>query len=217
MKVLLVDDHPLVQDGVKLMLERHYAPLTMHSAYDYSQALKLVESNIDLDLVLFDLGLPDMCCFDGLRHLVSCLESIPVVVLSASEDPKDMREALAIGANGYIPKSFSNDAIANAIQMVLTGARYIPFAALDTGDILQDQATTSWCVTKSIDQPKLSKRQIEVLGLVIKGKTNKEIGRTLFISDTTARAHITAILKALKVTNRTQACYVAAQLGLGPH
>jgi len=216
MEVLLVDDHPLIQDGIKLILERHYAPVIMHSAYDYSQALELIESNTDFDLVLFDLRLPDVQCFEGLRHILSYLENTPVIVLSASEDPKDMREALAIGAHGYIPKSSSNDAIASAIQLALTGARYIPFAALDTGNTTQDQTTTGRHSAENIGQSKLSKRQIEVLGLVIKGKTNKEIGRTLFISDTTARAHITAIFKALKVTNRTQACYVATQLGLWP-
>lgn len=219
MKVLLVDDHPLVQDAIKLILERHYDDVTIKSAYDYGQALNIIGSESGFDLATFDLGLPDVHSFDGLRRIVRSLDSTPVIVLSSSEDPVDMRAAFSSGAKGYIPKSASNDVISSAIQMVLAGEKYVPSALLDSGDnsASQYQKITSDYKPDHVGEINLSKRQIEVLELVIKGKTNKEIGRQLSISATTARAHISAIFKELNVSNRTQACYMAAQIGLWPN
>jgi DNA-binding NarL/FixJ family response regulator len=220
MKVLLIDDHLLVENGVRTILERHYSPVTVKSAYDYGQALEVVETDTDFDLVLYDLESADVQRLKGLRLMIRCLGSIPVVVLSASEDPTGMREVLAVGAQGYIPKSASNEVVAGAIRVVLAGAKFVPFAALDLSHSTPAEnnaggdTATGRRAAESRQRARLSERQIQVLRLMITGKTNKEIGRTLSISETTARAHMTAIFKTLNVTNRTQACYVAAQLGL---
>ncbi|MHB8744951.1 MAG: response regulator transcription factor [Gammaproteobacteria bacterium] len=222
MKIILIDDHPLIQDGIKLILERHFSPITLVSAFDYGQAMEILKTNFDFDLVIFDLGLPDIQSFVGLSRIHTDLKNTPIIVLSGSEDPMDMRQAFAVGAKGYVQKSASNDVIASAIQIVLSGSEYVPVAALsgfespNPAKIKKYQKTSGNGAAIDYAQIKLSKRQTEVLRLVIKGKTNKEIGRTLSISDTTARTHITAIFKALKVSNRTEACYAAAQMGLWP-
>lgn len=218
MKVLLVDDHPLVQDAIKLILDRHYDGVIINNAYDYAQAINIVNSESDFDLVMFDLGLPDLHGFDGLRRIVRVLDTTPLIVLSASEDAVDVQAALSAGAKGYISKSASNEVIAGAIKVVLAGEKYVPFSVLDSGNnnVGQYHKSMEEHKSESIGEINLSNRQTEVLRLVIKGKTNKEIGRHLSISATTARAHISAIFKELNVTNRTQACYVAAQIGLWP-
>jgi two-component system, NarL family, nitrate/nitrite response regulator NarL len=222
MKIILVDDHPLIQDGIKLILERHYSSVTLVSAYDYAQAMKIFETNTDFDLVIYDLGLPDIQSFEGLSQIHSILKNIPIIVLSGSESPMDMRLAMAAGAKGYVQKSASNDVIASAIQCVLSGIEYVPNAASDSVspagavNIKQYHKASRNNGKEDSAQSSLSKRQIEVLQLVIMGKTNKEIGRTLSISDATARTHVTAIFKALKVCNRTEACYAAVQRGLWP-
>lgn len=223
MKVLFVEDHPLVQDAIRRLLERYYSPLTFVSAYNYQQASELVHTDSAYDLALFDLGLPDVQCFEGLTRICAALKTTPIVVLSGSEDPYDMRRALALGAKGYIPKSAPNEVIARALKVVLSGSDYIPRAALDEHHYAPLSTTGAANAYADAYAPgvatriKLSSRQSEVLQLVITGKTNKEIGRTLNISDTTARTHVTAIFKALNVSNRTEACYAAARLGLWPN
>ena len=222
MKIFLVDDHPLIQDGIKLILERHYSAVTLMSAFDYSQAMEIFKTNSDFDLVIYDLGLPDIQSFEGLSQIYFILKNTPIIVLSGSDNPMDMRLALAAGAKGYVQKSASNDVIASAIQCVLSGIEYVPDAALDSMNparavnIKQYHKTSMKNCKDDSAQSRMSKRQIEVLQLVIMGKTNKEIGRTLSISDATARTHVTAIFKALKVCNRTEACYAAVQRGLWP-
>lgn len=222
MKVLLIDDHLLEESGVRTILERYYSPVTITNACDCQHALEIIRSDRRFELILYKLGSANARHYQGLRHMINHLGKIPVVVLLASENPTVMREILALGVQGCISRSVSNDVMACAIRMVLAGEKYVPFVALG----LPDQAPESHEFPEDDDPSakpgslqagrriKLSARQIQVLRLVIEGKTNKEIGRILGISETTARAHITAIFRALDVSNRTQACYVAAQLGL---
>lgn len=222
MKVMLIDDHLLEESGVRTILERYYSPVTIVSACDCHHALELIQSDRRIDLILYNLGSADIKAYQGLRHLIGRLENIPVVVLLVSENPTVMREILALGVQGCIARTVSNDVMACAIRMVLAGDKYVPFAALSLPDQVpeshefpeRESPPTSLRALRARQRIKLSTRQIQVLRLVIEGKTNKEIGRMLGISETTARAHITAIFKALDVSNRTQACYVAAQLGL---
>ena len=204
------------------MLERHYSPITLVSAFDYGQAIEILKTDYDFDLVIFGLGLPDIQSFEGLSRIHADLKNTPIIVLSGSEDPMDMRLAFIAGVKGYVQKSASNDEIASAIQIVLSGSKYVPIAALSgfessiPAQIKPYQKVSENSAAVDYAPIKLSKRQTEVLNLVVKGKTNKEIGRALSISDTTARTHVTAIFKALRVSNRTQACYTAAQMGLWP-
>lgn len=217
MKILLVDDHALVREGVKFVLERYNAATDVLEANDCAVALDLAAQHPDIDLVLLDLSLPGMTGFEGLCCLQERLPNIPIVVLSASEDPAHIRQALARGARGYIPKTCTNEVMLSALQVVLSGGEYVPRAALgltsvDNGASLGPRAE----LANQAAGHGLTQRQIGVLKLVIQGKTNKEIARQLAIAETTVRAHVTAIFKALNVTNRTQAGYVATRLGLWP-
>ena len=214
MKVLLVDDHALVREGIKLVLERYSAAVRVLEANDCGVALDLAAKHPDIDLVLLDLSLPGMSGFEGLRCLRERLPDIPIVVLSASEDPVHMRQALADGAKGFIPKSCTNEVMLSALHVVLSGGEYVPRAALGSMPGEGGADISPRAVKENAHG--LTQRQIGVLKLVIQGKTNKEIARQLSISETTVRAHVTAIFKALNVTNRTQAGYVATRLGLWP-
>src|SRR5688572_23983536 len=126
MKILLIEDHPLLRQGTKLVLERLDAQATLVDAPDARTALKLTDGNEDWDLVMLDLGLPDNDGLALLRTLRSRLPSVAIVVLSASEQPALIHEALNAGAFGYVPKSSSNETLYNALRLVLAGTPYVP-------------------------------------------------------------------------------------------
>jgi DNA-binding NarL/FixJ family response regulator len=139
--------------------------------------------------------------------------AVPVVVLSASEDPADMTRAIDSGAMGFIPKSQSSQVMIGALRLVLAGGVYLPpeairRAAPGSPSTAQPSRPTSW---RDIG---LTERQAEVLALLVQGKPNKLICRDLDLAEGTVKIHITAILKALKVTNRTQAVIEVSRLGL---
>ena len=210
MKVLLIDDHSLFRDGMQLVLNNLDENIQMLSASSYEDALPLMQANIDLDLVLLDLGLPGLSDIEALKAVRKDLPSTPVVVLSSNDDGGKVNEILNLGAQGYIPKSTSSDVLIQSLKLVLSGGVYIPPEILSqTGDESNNPAVIQ---ANEADIP-LTPRQHEVLVKMIHGNSNKEIGRLLDMAESTVRVHIAAILKALNVSNRTRAAHIAVQRG----
>ena len=137
---------------------------------------------------------------------------LPVIILSSSEDPRDVRRALASGALGYIPKSAPPRTILAALQFVLAGNVYVP--TLLVNETAPASAEASGRGAPNGAGPSLTARQIDVLRLVCDGQSNKEIARTLGLSDKTVKAHVTAIFKSLNVVNRMQAAAAARHAAL---
>ena len=156
---------------------------------------------------MLDLMMPGMAGMTAIREFGKRRADVPVIVLSSSEDPDDVRHALAAGALGYVPKSASPQTLVSALRFVLLGNIYVPPFILDQVSNLADE--TAAAGTGAALAPRLTDRQVEVLRLVCQGYSNKEIGRLLGLSDKTVKTHITAIFKALNVSNRTQAASVA--------
>lgn len=206
MKVLIADDHPLVRDGMRHALARISRDVIVLDAPDYPVALKIIDNEEGLDLVLVDLVMPGIENFKGLHRLVERVGNIPVVVLTACEDRNDIRRALQCDVRGYIPKSSSSAVLLAALKLVLSGGAYVPPHLLE-GDLTQQ-------VTGQADASVLTRRQREVIALLSMGKSNKEISNELGLSTGTVRSHLEAIFKSLDVSNRTQACHVARELGL---
>jgi DNA-binding NarL/FixJ family response regulator len=208
MKVLLADDHALFREGVRLVLESLVEdPLDVVEACDFIQALAVIRAGADVDVGLVDLNMPGMDGFSGIEALKRAAPDLHLVVVSASEDPKDVRRALDCGAHGYITKSSSSAAMLNGIRSVLSGETFIspglevpliPSAIADTETVKQS----------------LTPRQRDVLAMLRQGKSNKEIARDLDLAEITVKLHVTAILRALGVENRTQAAIFAAKMGL---
>jgi two-component system nitrate/nitrite response regulator NarL len=212
LKLLIVDDHPLFREGLAALLRQAGPETTVVLAGDSAQGLSLAEAHPDLDAVILDLKLPGSDGLSAILEFGKRRPKLPVIILSSSEDPRDVRRARAYGAVGYIPKSEPPRTILAALQFVLAGNVYVP-------TFMINEAASTSAEGARHGRPEgagasLTARQIDVLRLVCEGRSNKEIARMLGLSDNTVKAHITAIFKALNVVNRMQACAAAKQAAL---
>ncbi|HEX2827644.1 MAG TPA: response regulator transcription factor [Burkholderiales bacterium] len=205
MKLLVVDDHALVREGVKHVLLSMEDGVQVLEAGSAEEALRVVEDHADLDLVLLDVGLPGMNGFELLQVLRERGPAPRVAMLSASDDKSGVMTALQGGAAGFIPKAFSRDLMIQAVRFVLAGGIYVPPQAIGV-----DPAPAT---PDSARHLKLTDRQMQVLGLLARGKSNKAIASALSISEPTVKAHVTEVLRVLKVTNRAEAAIAARRLG----
>jgi DNA-binding NarL/FixJ family response regulator len=211
MKVLLVDDHVLIRDALRGVLRELTEETTVLEASDYRQATRLIEAHPDLHLILLDLNLPDRNGFTVLADLRKRYAMISVVVLSAFHDRENVVKALDLGALGFIPKSASRDVMVNALRLVFAGGIYIPPEALGRAESKERQPVPGRPVSPA--DLGFTERQMEVLALMMQGKSNKAISRILDVAEPTVKHHVTAILKALKVANRTEAVIAVGSLG----
>lgn len=202
MRILLCEDHALFREGLELVLRQLDEDVELEGVGDAEAALEQVADD-DLDLVLLDIGLPGMDGFEALARLRSEHPSVPVVVLSASERPEDVRRALEGGAAGFIPKSTRGSVLRGALNLVLAGGIYTPPLMLDAAPAAPRPAASD-----------LTPRQLEILRLLARGLTNKEICGVLGIVEGTVKSHVVRIYEALDVTNRTEAAMRLHELGL---
>jgi len=211
MKALIADDHNLIREGIKLILNRLMDSVDILEADNFDDAHRIVVANTDLDLIVMDLFMPGMTGPQGVSIVRNSAPVVPVIVLSMSENPEHMRDALKFGANGYIPKTSKNSILTNAINLVLEGGIYIPPEMLG---VITNRDNCDTAADNNSRKPVLTGRQMEVLNLIAKGKTNKDIARLLDISDTTVKSHTTTIFRQLGADNRTQAVHYALQFKL---
>jgi two-component system nitrate/nitrite response regulator NarL len=211
MKLLVVDDHPVLRGGLCALLQQLANDVIVLEAANAEDGLGLVVQNQDLDIVLLDISMPGMNGFAAITEFGRLRPELPVVVLSSSENPKDVREALAQGALGYIPKSANQQTLLAAVRLVMNGDLYIPPVILDGADTVR---LTHFRSSESEEKRLLTDRQVSVLRAMSEGRSNKEIAFTLALSEKTVKAHVTAIFKILDVVNRTQAASIARKRGL---
>lgn len=210
MKLLIVDDHAVVREGVAALLRQAGADTEVLQACDGAEGVRLAEAHPDLDAVFLDLQMPGADGMSAVPEFGRRRPELPVIVLSSSEDPEDVRHALALGALGYVPKSALPQTLLSALRLVLGGDIYVPPLMLAAAAAAAPSASAGDPGRHS----ELTERQMDVLRLLSRGLSNKEIGRALSLSDKTVKAHITAIFKALNVVNRTQAASAAQQAAL---
>ena len=211
MKVLIVDDHALIREALRAVLKQLKREAVIFDASNGRQAMHIVEEHPDISLILLDINLPDRDGFSVLRELRDRYATIAIIILSSSNDQDTVKRAFKLGALGFIPKTTEREVMLNAIKLVFSGGIYIP------SEILEE--TTSPRLTNKLatrDSPKglgLTDRQIEVLALLMKGKSNKIIAKTLNMAVPTVKNHITAVLKALNVMSRTEAVIKVGKMG----
>ena len=212
MKLLIVDDHPVVREGLLAVLGQMESVSGILTASDVDEALEAIGAHLDLDAVLVDLSMPGIDGFSGIAAFGKLRPELPVIVISSSENPADVRRSLRAGALGYIPKSTPARAMMSAVQFVLEGNVYVPPAVFIGGESADAPETLAANVPETPSQ--LTPRQLDVLRLMCDGRANKEIATALDLSDKTVKAHVTTIFKTLGVVNRTQASNAARRFGL---
>jgi len=214
MKILVIEDHPLVRDGMRYTLEALQGGVEVLEAGNADEAFQVAARHPDLELLVIDLGLPGMSGLAVLEELRNRNCSAPAVVISASCERNDVISALNAGAMGFIPKLASKELMLQAIRLVQAGGIYIPPHALAEFDGPGLALSQGYSGPKSLQQLGLSERQRQVLALVAQGKPNKVIASDLNIAEPTVKAHITEVLRALQVSNRSQAMIVARRFGI---
>ena len=210
-RVLIVDDHPLYRLALKGAVAQACADGELIEADSVAGLFDALERHPRMDLVLLDLNLPDAHGFNALAHLRGSLPELPVIVVSAADDPRTIGQALAFGAQGFVSKSADAATIGRSVQAVLRGEVVAPTGLGSDGD--HSAAAAALEVAQRLAQ--LTPQQFRVLGMLCAGRLNKQIAEDLRITEATVKAHITVILRKLGAANRTQAVALAGRLAYG--
>jgi len=269
---LVVDDHPLIRDAVRMTLESLGPGDRIDMADSFAEARRMLESGGEWDFALLDLSLPDCEGFEGLSAFRELRPTLPTIVLSGRTDRETILRCIDLGAAGYIPKTSQSDVISDALRLVASGHVYLPREALDRSPPLPARAgpSAAWSApvagepggaarvfaagvgtarvssaagspggepgwpagTRAAAPPRpaeavaqasapvdprklgLTERQCDVLRLILRGLPNKLICRQLDLAEGTVKVHVSAVLRALGVRNRTQAVIAASRMGL---
>jgi DNA-binding NarL/FixJ family response regulator len=209
MRILIVDDHPVMREGVRVSLRDLDATLAFVDAADLAEAVQAARAHPPVDLVLFDLALPGVSSIEALRRFRESVDPCPpVVVFSATGDPEVVEAALEAGAMGYIPKTSTPAVLAQALRLVLANGIYVPPTVLR-----RHAPRPSVAPLRRLSDLGLTPRQQQVCALMVKGRTVKQIARELEISAATVKAHLQPILRALGAMSRTEAIVALHRLG----
>lgn len=211
MRVLIADDHPLYRDALEHVVSDIYPGADITSCASQDEVLAVVEGDDSFDLILLDLKLPGATGFTCLSLVRQRTPVTPVVIVSAVEDAKTTREAMEFGATGYLAKSSTKATMRNALQLVMSGGLFMPAAAV-SGNWLRRRSSPRQGQNQDPGHAALTERQQTVLELMADGKSNKEIANDLSITEITVKAHVSAILRKLGVSNRVQAAMLAKDI-----
>ncbi len=209
MRILLVDDHALFRDGVALLLKELDPAVQVLHAANLGEALAALGGGTDIDLILLDLILPGAHGFQALEAIRERHPGVPLVMLSSQEDQVTVLRSIQLGAMGFVPKSASSQQMFDALRTVLAHGIYVPplsLAGIALAVPVQPRTSPA--------ELGLTQRQTQVLRLILEGKPMKLIARELGLSPNTAKTHVSAVLRALCVTTRTQAIVAASRMGL---
>ncbi len=209
LKLLVVEDHALVREGMVRLLGQLEDEVTIVEAADGDAALAALDKEEDFDLVLMDLAMPNMDGFSALDIVRRRYPAIPVAVISAYDDLPTITRVINNGASGFIPKAYSGEAMLAALRDILDGQIFRPSGTSQAKlDSVQTRPSVSGTVKPS--EIGLTDRQAQVLALMIRGLSNREIAKQLDLSEGTVKIHATAIFKSLGVSSRAEAMVASA-------
>jgi DNA-binding NarL/FixJ family response regulator len=223
MKVLLVDDHPLILSALQTIIGGLGDDVNVHTGASAREARETLQADPDFDLVLLDLQLGDADGFELLSELREAYPALPVVVVSASDRASDVIRSIDMGAMGFVPKRATNETLFEALRLVMSGGIYVPPMSLGSepreqlrqgGDTVPDvmRHVGDYQQAPTLEALGLTARQHDVLLLLLQGKPNKHIARELNLSVETIKDHVAAVLRALGVSSRTQAVLAVSQM-----
>lgn len=216
LKLLVVEDHALVREGMVRLLAQIAPQVSVSEAANFEAALNQLDDDGEYDLVLLDLAMPGIDGFAGLDVLRRRYPAMPVVVVSAYDDMPTVNRVIGLGASGFIPKAYSGEALLSAVRSVLDGNIFRP-SGQQSGPALEDNELQEAHRFPNSIKPAdigLTDRQAQVLALMVRGHTNREIAEQLSLSEGTVKIHATAIFRTLDVSSRTQALVAVARYGI---
>lgn len=218
MRILIADDHQLIVEGARLKLAE-LGPGTEFTVALNAAALRhALHHESPPALALIDLSMPGVHGREHLSEVIAAWPGVPVIVLSGAESPALIRELLALGVQGFIPKAYSADVMLSAVRLVLSGGVYIPPMMLQTDEPPTPSSPSAGAESDAARLEErlhrlLTERQLDVLRLLSKGKPNKVIAADLGISEGTVKIHLAAIFRALNVRNRVEAVVASRRIG----
>jgi DNA-binding NarL/FixJ family response regulator len=208
-RLVIADDHPLFRGALREAVAGLFDRVDIAEAGSFDEVTKLLEGAGDVDLILLDLAMPGVRGFSGLMYLRAQYPSVPIVVVSANDDPTVIRRCMEFGGAGFIPKRLGIDVIRTAIMRVLEGGVWTP-PDVDLGSGTDGESADLLARLAS-----LTPQQVRVLMMLSGGLLNKQIAYELGVSEATVKAHVSAILQKLNVESRTQAVITASKIELG--
>jgi len=208
-RFLIVDDHPLFREALESAVRLANPDAEILQATSIDSALDVIEAWPDIDLALLDLSLPGATGLTGVVRIRTARPKLPVIVVSGHEDPKIIREALALGISGYIPKSTSKQELAKGISDVLAGMIFVPEHLLPQGVAAEPDAEVQQILARLRD---LTPQQLRVLEMIREGLQNKQIAFELKVAETTVKAHVSEVLRKLNVFSRTRAVILLSKI-----
>ncbi|MBP1531905.1 MAG: response regulator transcription factor [Alphaproteobacteria bacterium] len=222
MKFLIADDHELFLQGLEFVLHKEFPQAEIVLASSYTSVFEVLEKQNDFDLILTDLAMPGANWFEAISKIHSICVETPVIIISAVFDKEILQKTFDLGVAGYVSKSFPNNLIISAINLVLAGGMYIPPDILQMSKSISSETVHE--LIKDLDENKndvknarnygVTPRQREVLCCMAEGMSNKQIAYKLGLSEGTVKVHVTLLMRALDVNNRTSAVLKAGELGL---
>jgi DNA-binding NarL/FixJ family response regulator len=208
-RLVIADDHPLFRGALREAVSGLYPRIEIAEAGNLEEVGQILDQNGDVDLILLDLTMPGVRGFSGLMYLRAQYASVPVVIVSANDEPAVIRRCMDFGASGFIPKTLGVDVMRDAIAIVLKGGIWTPpDVDLSTAIDVETTALLARLAT-------LTPQQVRVLMMLSEGLLNKQIAYELSVSEATVKAHVSAILQKLGVESRTQAVIAAAKIEVG--
>ncbi|SEP39480.1 DNA-binding response regulator, NarL/FixJ family, contains REC and HTH domains [Methylobacterium sp. UNC300MFChir4.1] len=207
MNIIVVDDHPLFRDALRSMFRVGLPSARIEEAGSIEAAKRVLADRPGMDLIVLDLTMDDVKGFEGLMALRICFPRIPILVCSALDEPRIIREAIRLGAAGFVPKSAGKSVYMEALDQILAGAIYMPdsVASCSKANISEPIPAAALIAT-------LTPAQMNVLTMIKRGKINKQIAYDLGIGDSMVKAHVSEIMRKLGVQNRTQVALCATAL-----
>ena len=199
-RVLIVDDHPVVRAGLASLLRRQAGLKLAGAAHSGEEAIEMLKRS-SVDVLLIDLRMPSISGIDLLNFMKTSDEQVKAIILSSYECEEEIYQAVKAGARGYLSKNATREEIVAAIEEVIGGGTYFP------------ERIVQW-IEERESRSSLSSREIEILEMVSKGLTNKEIANALHISHFTVRNHLNHITAKLQVADRTEAATIALRQGI---
>jgi two-component system, NarL family, nitrate/nitrite response regulator NarL len=213
-RIILADDHSLMRDILRQYLDLMAADIDIVEADNLPGVLIHCSDKTPPDLILLDLQMPGMNGPASVGEVRKAFPAAPIVVVSGLTQAPVIREAIQAGANGYIPKTTCGKSLVTALKLVLAGETYLPLNLLNESSA-PPTATTPTGASGDAGNvfAKLTEREADVLRLLIAGRTNKEIGRTLSLQEVTVKVHLRNVYRKIKAANRAAAVRIAMEQG----